>query len=68
MLIKLIDRETGQSSYELISQLKGSLNAFFSQGIARLFGHDLKDKYDPEGEDKTIEMIVNQIETGKISF
>lgn len=68
LLIKLIDRETGQTSYELISQLKGSLNAFFSQGLARLFGHDLKDKYDPEGEDKTIEMIVKQIETGKITF
>ncbi len=68
MLIKLIDRETGQTSYELISQLKGSLNAFFSQGLARLFGHDLKNKYDPQGEDKTIEMIVNQIETGKITF
>lgn len=68
VLIKLIDRETGHTSYELISQLKGSLNAFFSQGIARLFGHDLKEKYDPEGDDKTIEMIVNQIETGKITF
>lgn len=68
MLIKLIDRETGQTSYELISQLKGSLNAFFSQGLARLFGHNLKEKYDPEGDDKTIEMIVNQIETGKITF
>jgi hypothetical protein len=68
VLIKLIDRETGHTSYELISSLKGSLNAFFSQGIARIFGHDLKDKYDPEGEDKTIEMIVNQIETGKITF
>lgn len=68
VLIKLIDRETGHSSYELISQLKGSLNAFFSQGVARLFGHDLKEKYDPSGNDKTIEMIVNQIETGKIKF
>ncbi len=68
VLIKLIDRETGHSSYELISQLKGSLNAFFSQGVAKLFGHNLKDKYDPQGKDKTIEMIVNQIETGKITF
>ena len=68
VLIKLIDRETGHSSYDLISQLKGSLNAFFSQSIARLFGHNLKTKYDPEGDDKTIEMIVNQIETGKITF
>ncbi len=68
VLIKLIDRETGRTSYDLIRQLKGSLNAFFAQGMARLFGHDLKDDYDPEGEDKTIEMIVRQIETGKIAF
>ncbi len=68
VLIKLIDRETGQTSYTLIKQLKGSLNAFFAQGLAKLFGHDLKDEYDPEGEDKTIEMIVKQIEYGQITF
>lgn len=68
VLIKLIDRETGQTSYELIHQLKGSMNAFFAQGVAKIFGHNLKDVYDPEGEDKTIEMIVRQIETGKITF
>ena len=67
-MIKLIDRETGQTSYALIKQLKGSLNAFFAQGLAKLFGHDLKDEYDPEGEDKTIEMIVKQIEYGQITF
>ena len=68
ILIKLIDRETGHTSYDLIKELKGSFNAFFSQGIARLFNHNLKDDYDPEGEDKTIEMIVRQIETGQITF
>lgn len=68
VLIKLIDRETGFTSYDLIKDLKGSLNAFFSQGIAKLFGHDLKNEYDPEGEDKTIENIVRQIETGQIRF
>ena len=68
VLIKLIDRETGKTSYELIKKLKGSLNAFFAQGLAKLFVHDLKDEFDPEGEDKTIEMIVKQIENGQIVF
>ena len=68
VLIKLIDRETGHTSYELIKDLKGSLSAFFSQGMARVFGHNLKDEYDPEGRDRTIEMIVQQIERGEIAF
>lgn len=68
VLIKLIDRETGHSSYELIKDLKGSFNAFFAQGFAKLFGHNLKIKYDPEGDDKTIETIVKQIESGEIQF
>lgn len=68
VLIKLIDRETGQCSYELIKDLKGTFNAFFAQGLAKLFGHDLKSRYDSFGEDKTIESIVGQIERGEIQF
>ncbi len=68
VLIKLIDRETGQSSFALIKELKGTFNAFFAQGLAKLFGHDLNDRYDPTGADKTIESIVHQIETGEIEF
>ncbi|MFM2206767.1 MAG: hypothetical protein RL213_742 [Bacteroidota bacterium] len=68
VLIKLIDRETGRTSYDLIKSLKGSFNAFFAQGLAKMFGHDLKSEYDPEGEDKTIENIVRQIEAGQITF
>jgi hypothetical protein len=68
VLIKLINRETGDTSYELLKELRGSLNAFFSQGLAKLFGHDLKDKYEPEGRDKTIENIILQIEGGQITF
>ena len=68
VLIKLLDRETGHTSYELIKDLKGSLNAFFAQGVAKLFGHDLKNEYDPEGEDKAIENVVKQIERGEITF
>lgn len=68
ILIKLIDRETGSSSYELIKKLKGSFNAFFAQKLAQVFGHDLRSEYDPEGEDKAIEAIVKQIESGQISW
>jgi hypothetical protein len=68
VLIKLIDRETGHTSYELIKTLKGSFNAFFAQGAAKLFGHDLKEEYDAAGADKTIENIVQQIERGEITF
>ncbi len=61
ILIKLIDRETGQSSYEIIKEFKGGFSAFFWQTIARLFGHDLKAVYDAENEDRMIEYIVMQI-------
>lgn len=68
VLIKLIDRETGHTSYDLIKDLKGSLNAFFAQGMAKLFGHNLRDEYDSLGRDKAIENVVNQIERGEIKF
>ncbi|MBU0697214.1 MAG: DUF4294 domain-containing protein [Bacteroidetes bacterium] len=57
VLIKLIDRETGNSSYELVQDMKGNVSAFVFQSIARIFGHDLKNKYDPD-EDRDIENIV----------
>jgi hypothetical protein len=57
ILIKLIDRETGNSTYDLVKELKGGLNAFFYQSIARIVGHDLKDHYDPNLE-RDIESII----------
>lgn len=66
ILIKLIDRETGNTSYELVNDLRGKLTAFFWQSFARIFGHNLKDRYDPEGADREIEFIVRQIEAGLI--
>jgi hypothetical protein len=68
VLIKLIDRETGHTSYELIKDLKGSLSAFFAQNMAKLFGHNLREEYDPEGNDQAIENVVKQIERGEITF
>ena len=52
IFIKLIDRETGHTSYDMIKELKGSFNAFVYQTGARIFGDNLKDTYDPLGEDK----------------
>ena len=66
ILIKLLDRETGNTSYTLVTELRGKFSAFFWQGLARIFGHDLKSSYDPNGDDKDIEFIVRRIETGKI--
>jgi len=64
ILIKLVDRETGNTSYELVEDLRGKFSAFFWQSLARLFGHNLKSEYDPEGEDQQIEEIVQMIESG----
>src|SRR5690606_27524068 len=57
ILIKLIDRETGNSSFELVKEMKGGITAFFYQSIARVFGNNLKNQYDPQ-EDRDIENII----------
>jgi len=66
ILIKLVDRQTGNSSYHLVKELRGSFQAFFWQGLARLFGENLKSEYDSAGEDAMIENIVQQIERGEL--
>jgi hypothetical protein len=66
LLIKLIDRQTGTTSYEVVKELKGSFCAFMWQAVACLFGNNMKAKYDPEGEDKEIEHIIQLIESGAI--
>jgi hypothetical protein len=62
ILIKLIDRETGNSSYEMVRQLRGGFTAFSYQVVAKVFGHNLKEKYNPE-QDRDIEMIVRSIDS-----
>jgi len=66
ILIKLINRQTGATSYDLVKELRGSLTAFMWQTVACLFGNNLKDTYDPQTEDKEIENIIGLIETGAI--
>ncbi len=64
LLMKLIDREVGKSSYDIIKDYKNGMAAGFWQGIAKLFGTDLKKPYDPEGEDKLTEELVKIWEDG----
>lgn len=64
LLIKLIYRETGNTSYELVKELRGGMSAMFWQTLARIFGSNLKMKYDAQGEDRLMEEIVVGIETG----
>ncbi|MCX6243141.1 MAG: DUF4294 domain-containing protein [Bacteroidetes bacterium] len=66
ILIKLVYRQTGNSTFQIVKELRGSFNAFIWQTLARIFGYDLKTTYDPEGEDKAIERIVQMIESGTI--
>ncbi len=66
ILIKLIHRETMNSSYELIREYRSGVTALFWQGIARIFGSNLKAEYDPEGEDADIERIIREIEMGRL--
>jgi hypothetical protein len=66
ILMKLIDRETGDTTYYLLKDLKGNLSAVFWQAVARVFGSNLKTTYDPDGEDKLIEQIVLMIEAGQL--
>jgi hypothetical protein len=66
ILIKLVDRETGDTSYQLVRELRGKISAVFWQALARLFGSNLKSEYEPEGEDRLIEEIVVLIENGQL--
>lgn len=57
LLLRLIDRQTGITSYEIIKDYKGKAAAGFWQGIAKLFGSDMKTPYDPDGVDKQTEEL-----------
>ncbi|MES2838049.1 MAG: DUF4294 domain-containing protein [Bacteroidota bacterium] len=68
ILLKLIDRETGNTSYELVKELRGAVSAVFWQSLSRLFGANLKSDFDPinNKEDRRIDDIVVLIERGDI--
>ena len=66
VLLKLIDRETEYTAYEVLKEFRGGFVAGFWQGISKIFGQDLKSQYDKEGEDRMIEQIIIYYEAGLI--
>ena len=66
LLIKLVDRQSNQTSYELVKAFMGPFKAGFYQTFAALFGASLKKHYDPEGEDKLTERVVLLVENGQL--
>jgi hypothetical protein len=66
ILIKLIYRETGNSTFDIVKELRGGFTAFVWQTLARIFGYDLKTDYEPGGGDQAIEQIVLMIDAGAI--
>lgn len=65
VLMKLIDRETEKTTFDLVKQLRGNFQAVMWQTVARLFGHNMKAEYDPMVEDIMIERAVKLVEAGQ---
>ena len=66
LLMKLIDRETGGTSYDHLKELKGSFTAVFWQSVATMFGSSLKTEYDPLGDDWMVEEILDRMKKNEI--
>jgi hypothetical protein len=62
VLMKLINRETGNNCYHIIKEFKGGLNAGVWQAVAYVFGSSLKQQYDPTGDDQELEKIVKEVQ------
>lgn len=68
LLMRLIHRETGMTVSEIIGRYRGKMKMGFYSSMAKIWGHDLKSKYDPKGEDWLTELIIKDIEAGHIPF
>lgn len=66
MLMLLVDRECDRTSYDCIKLFRGSVTAMFWQGIAKMFGNDLKVEYDGNDKDKIVERVINLVEAGQL--
>ena len=68
LLLRLIDRETGLPPYDILKKYKNRAAAGFWQGIAKLFGSDMKRRYDPNGADKDVEELVGIYQRGEFNY
>ncbi|MBR5133028.1 MAG: DUF4294 domain-containing protein [Alistipes sp.] len=64
ILLKLIDRETHHTAFNIIKDFRSGFTAGFYQMIARMFGNNLKLEYDPKGEDAMLEQLVLYYKAG----
>ncbi|MHB8262016.1 MAG: DUF4294 domain-containing protein [Bacteroidia bacterium] len=66
ILMKLIDRETGKTTYNIVKEMRGNFQAFMWQSLATLFGSSIKQEYNlNDPNDKLIELAIKQIEAGE---
>lgn len=66
MLMKLMDRESDRTSYEIIKHYRGKASANFWQFIAKLFKNDLKEEYDADDKDRIVERVIYLVEMGQL--
>lgn len=66
LLIKLVDRECNQTSYELVKAFFGPFRAGFYQTFASMFGASLKKEYDPDADDALTERVILMVESGQL--
>ncbi len=66
ILLKLIDRQTSHTSYDILLEMRGRFRASIWQGVAKLFNADLNARYDASGEDREIEQIIELIDRGEL--
>ena len=66
LLVKLIDRETNQTGYQIAKAFVGAFKANLYQGISFFFGLNLNKHYDPEGDDRYTERVVRMVESGQL--
>lgn len=66
LLIKLVDRQTSSTGYELVKAFMGPFKAGFYQTFAALFGASLKKQYDPAGDDALTERVILMVENGQL--
>ena len=66
MLMKLMDRESDRTSYDIIKHYRGKASANFWQFVAKLFKNDLKEEYDADDKDRIVERVINLVEAGQL--
>tara|TARA_B110000902_G_scaffold24335_1_gene26820 strand:- start:2039 stop:2674 length:636 start_codon:yes stop_codon:yes gene_type:complete len=67
-LMKMIYRQTGLTTYEIVQKYRGGGTAFWFQALCLVNGQDLKREYDPENEDLLMERAIRLIDSGKMTY